>query len=52
MPLTNTKDRKSTEKLKAKDEILHKAKQSKTGKEKCLVNGEIVRKAERERQQK
>ena len=51
MPLTNTeRQKKYREKLKATDESLYKTKESKRRKEKRLLNGEKVRKADRERQ--
>ena len=46
------KDKKYREKLKAKDESLYKAKESKKRKEKCKPNGEKVQKTDREQQQK
>ena len=48
MPLTNAeRQKKYREKLRAKDESLYKAKESKRRKEKCILNGEKIRKAER-----
>ena len=53
MPLANAKrQKKYTEKLKAKDESLYKAKESKRRKVKRILNGEKVWKADREWQKK
>ena len=53
MPLTKAeRQKKNRQKLKAKDESLYKAKESKKRKEKRILNGEKVRKADREQQKK
>ena len=53
MPLTNAeRQKKYREKLKAKYESFYKAKESKRRKEKRLLNGEKLQKADREWQQK
>ena len=53
MPLTNAeRQKKYREKLKAKYESFYKTKESKRRKEKRLLNGEKLRKADREWQQK
>ena len=51
MSLTKA-EKKYRQKLKAKDESLYKAKESKKRNEKRILNGEKVRKADREQQKK
>ena len=45
--MLSERQKKYREKLKAKDESLYKAKESKGRKEKRMLNGEKVRKADR-----